>query len=437
MPEIVQKLRLRRGIDFLKFIPHPAQNDFLAGRHIFTQRACSCGTGSGKTKVGIAEDIYWALHYPGSVGFIFEPNYPMMKRILFPTLESRDFLGCKFPYKQNPWVADFVRDPSGMRLDWINGSQWWFVSLEDAERASEGPNIDYAHIDEARLVRNFETAWLGVLRRLRGSQRVKVPVEPSIWVTTTPDAPGTELYNALENPLTASKEMRVFRWSIFDNPTLPKKYVAEIVRTHHGGLADRFIYGKFAAVASGTLPFDSNKHVREIDPKMIEYMTYGVDIGWSNPSAIMANAFDHDGRGYFVDEFYKTETTDEELLEACVEMKQTWGDGVFYVDGRFPQTISKMRKGFVKPDGTKVPGVKAVAYTTKREDGLLELNSRFKPASDGKPRQYVSKRCVNFISEALEYKEDVKENDHAIDAGRYSLPVVRRSKLSVVRARTT
>ena len=91
------------------------------------------------------------------------------------------------------------------------------------------------------------------------------------------------------------------------------------------GLADRFIYGKFAAVGAGTLPFDSAKHVREIDRGLIEYMRYGVDFGWSAPSAVMANAFDHDGRGYFVDEFYKTETTDEELLEACVELEDTWG----------------------------------------------------------------------------------------------------------------
>jgi phage terminase large subunit-like protein len=120
--------------------------------------------------------------YPGSVGYIFEPSYPMMKRILFPTLESKDFFGCSFPYTQNPYVANFSRDD--MRLDWINGSQWWFVSLEDPERA-EGPNIDYAHIDEARLVRHFETAWLTIIRRLRKSGRGKVPINPAVWITTT------------------------------------------------------------------------------------------------------------------------------------------------------------------------------------------------------------------------------------------------------------
>jgi hypothetical protein len=136
------------------------QLDFHAGRGIYSQRSCLCGTGAGKTKAGLVEDVAWALEYPGSVGFIFEPSYPMIKRILFPTLESRDFFNCRYPFTSNPYVADFSR--SDMRLDWFNGSQWWFVSLNDCENA-EGPNIDYAHIDEARLVRHLDAAWLTVV----------------------------------------------------------------------------------------------------------------------------------------------------------------------------------------------------------------------------------------------------------------------------------
>ncbi len=176
---------------------------FMAGREVWTQRACLCGTGSGKTKVGCFEDLAWALRYPGSVGYIFEPSYPMIKRILFPTLESPDLLGCPYPFEQNPFVAEFSR--GDMRLTFHNGSQWWFVSLDDPEKA-EGPNVDYIHIDEARLVRNFDTAWLTSIRRLRKSGRCKVPINPGIWLTTTTDSPGSALYNITENPETASPE---------------------------------------------------------------------------------------------------------------------------------------------------------------------------------------------------------------------------------------
>jgi hypothetical protein len=87
----------------------------------------------------------------------------MIKRILFPTLKSKDLLGCPFPFEQNPYVAEFNR--GDMRLTFWNGAQWWFVSLDDPERA-EGPNVDYIHIDEARLVRHLNTAWLTSVRRL-------------------------------------------------------------------------------------------------------------------------------------------------------------------------------------------------------------------------------------------------------------------------------
>lgn len=404
----------------LNYLPHLAQLDFHAGIEIYSQRSCLCGTGAGKTKAGLFEDIRWALAYPGSVGYIFEPSYPMMKRILFPTLESKDFFGCRYPYTGNPVVADFSR--TDMRLDWYNGSQWWFVSLDDAENA-EGPNIDYAHIDEARLVRHLDTAWLTVLRRLRRSGRCRAPIKPGVWLTTTPDSPGSTLFNLTENPQTASKEMRVYRWSIFDNPTLPESFRNEIVRTHTGGLADRFIYGRFATVSSGSFPFDTTKHIKDLDKNLISRMRYGVDFGWSNPSAIIANAFDPDGRGYAVDEYYKAETSDEELAKAALEMQNEWGKGDFFCDSRFPQSIDKLRRA----------GLSAKPYSFRREDGLRELGSRFIMAGDGQPRQFVSKRCVNLMSELLEYREDVKEHDHAVDALRYSLPLVQTSTISARR----
>jgi hypothetical protein len=41
---------------------------------------------------------------------------------------------------------------------------------------------------------------------------------------------------------------------------------------------------------------------------------------------------------------------------------------------------------------------------------MREPISRLPTASDGEPREFVSKRYVNLISELLEYLEDTKEN---------------------------
>lgn len=396
--------------EFLRYVPQPQQLEFHAGAGIWFLRGLSCGTGAGKTLCGLAEDIRWALKYPGSVGYIFEPSYPMVRRILLPTLESPLLLGS--PVEANPNVKEYNKAEA--RLDWRNGSRWYFVSLEDPERA-EGPNVDYAHIDEARLVRHFDLAWLTIIRRLRGSGRCQTPLTPAVWITTTPDSPGSDLYNVLENPETRGRNVKLLRWSIYDNAKLPKSFIDEIVRTHTGGLADRFIYGRFAAVAGGSLPFDSSLHVRTADRGHLQFVRYGVDFGWTNPTAILAVGFDGDARAWVLEEVYERHMTAEDIVRRLLEMsaRAKYGPGQIMCDASEPETIAKMR----------LANLDARPYTFKRDDGLREMGGRFAKAGDGRPRLFVSPACVNLISELLEYRDDVKERDHAVDALRYALPL--------------
>lgn len=113
------------------------------------------------------------------------------------------------------------------------------------------------------------------------------------------------------------------------------------------------------------------------DKALIDRVSYGVDFGWSAPSVIVVNAFDSDDRAYAVHEFYKRETTDEELAEAAKDLQETLGEGTFWCDARFPQSILKLCR----------LGLDAKPYTFKREDSLGELGSRLTPAVDGQPRQ--------------------------------------------------
>jgi hypothetical protein len=59
---------------------------------------------------------------------------------------------------------------------------------------------------------------------------------------------------------------------------------------------------------------------------------------------------------------------------------------------------------------------------------LRELGNCLTIENDRRLKQFVSKRCVNLISELLEYRGDVKENDHATDALRHSLPLAVEEK---------
>jgi hypothetical protein len=69
----------------------------------------------------------------------------------------------------------------------------------------------------------------------------------------------------------------------------------------------------------------------------------------------------------------------------------------------------------------------------KREDGLRDLGSRFVKAGDGRPRFFISSRCVNAISELLEYKVEVKERDHTVDGIRYGIPLFVHAPLGAFR----
>ena len=329
----------------------------------------------------------------------------MVRRILIPTLESDWLLGR--PIEANKLVKRFNR--SDLKLEFITGSIVWFGSLEDPERA-EGPNLDFVHVDEARLVRHFDLAWQVITRRLRGSNTT-VPYPRGAWITTTPDTPGSPLYNFFENPETKDPEAKVYRWSIYDNPKLPTEFLREIERTHHGGLAERFIYGRFATVGSGSMQFDATVNMGEADPKILREIRYGVDFGWTNPTAVIALGYDGDGRAYVLDEFYKTQLKTEELIASLQDLVKAYGQGEILCDPSSPETIDALRRANLNASG----------YHAKREDGIREMGGRFPRAGDGKPRIFISKRCVNLVAELLEWKEDVKENDHAVDALRYAL----------------
>lgn len=384
------------------------QQQFHRDRYHVAYRAIFAGVGSGKTIAGVFEDVSWCLENDGIVGYVFEPTYKMVRRTLIPTLEHPLILGA--PLEANPVVADFKRGDNCIEFE--NGSVLWFGSLEEPNMA-EGPNIDFIHVDEAQYVRYFGKAWEVILRRLRGTGRFP-PSRQGAWITTTPPAllPGDKLYEFFEDPKQRNPLSKVYRWGLWDNPHTSDRYKEEIVASHHGSLAKRFIEGKFAPAGMGSFDFDSTIHeLNQIEKHKLKTVVYGVDFGWTNPSAIVAVGFDGDDRAYIIDEFYQNRVQNEVLIQEAKLMVEEWGNGVFICDRSEPQAIDAFRKA----------GLNAQPDTSKREDGIHELGGRFHVQDDERPRIYVKPSCVNWIHEVMVYDADRKENDHAMDATRYAL----------------
>lgn len=390
------------------------QQEFHNDRYEVYARLISAGTGSGKTRAGLQESWLWTWECPNSVGLLMEPTYGMLKRILIPALE--EILGCSVD--NHSALKEYNK--SDGKITWINNTVWWLLGLNEPERV-EGINADWAWMDEFRLIggsgqaskRKQEVAWNTITRRLRGSTPGQYPT--GLWVTTTPDEPGSLLHTKFENPSTRIPDSKVYRWTIFDNPYLPSQYIDEVKRSHieGTGLYNRFVLGLFAAVAAGTFDFDSSKHVVQQTPQKETYKTVvgGIDWGWSNPSCVLAIGLDYDGRAYVLEEFYQNRATLDRISAVCLEFTKKYGVETFYCDRAEPRNIEHLND----------EGVYAVADKTKRDDGIRELGSRFSFQEDGKARLYIHEDCVNLISELQVYDENVKQFDHAVDAVRYAL----------------
>jgi phage terminase large subunit len=392
----------------LNYLPFPKQVAFHNDRYKIRHRAVFSGVGGGKTICGCFEILSMLLENPDSVGYIFEPTYKMVRRILIPTLENKWLLG--HPIDSNPIVTAYNK--SDNCIQFVDGQELWFGGLEEPEYA-EGTNVDVVLIDEAQYIRKFAESQDVVLRRLRGSGKCDRDITCSLVTTSPPPLlPDCRLYDFYENPQKKSKDAKVYRWSMLDNTYLPLAYKQEILATHHGSLAKRFIDGLFAPAGIGSFDYDSQKHeFTTIRKDLIKDVVYGVDFGWTNPSAIIAVGFDGDNRAYILDEFYQNRTQTETLIQELKEMILLHGRGKIVCDRSEPQTIEMFNKA----------GLRAYPDESKRDDGIQELGGRFTVQGDGQPRIYVNSQCVKWISEVMVYDADIKENDHAIDATRYAV----------------
>lgn len=221
----------------------------------------------------------------------------------------------------------------------------------------------------------------------------------------------------------------MFRMSIYDNArNIGEDVIKEIEREHTDGYAERFIYGRFASVGSGYLKFDSTIHVvsnsvvdgeewlgdesgnRIIPIDAIDAYSFGHDFGWTSPAAQVVVAWDKDGGAYALDEYYKAQSTKEELLENALRLQGLYGVGVWYCDPSEPETINYLRDR-----------VSVKKNESRREDGVRELGSRFKKQGDDRCRLYIHSRCRSLISDILTYDPERKQYDHAIDALRYAV----------------
>lgn len=383
----------------LDYVPHGGQRPFHLDHGRVRNRFLVGAGGSGKTLSGAFESLLWALHKPGSTGLVVAPNYRMIKSSIIPCLCR--ILGVP-SLEQSPIVRAFhVTD---MRLELHNGSIIWFVG-SDRPEAMEGITASWSWIDEGRLVHDLQKTWLSVQRRLREDP------DAGCILTTTPDSPGSALWELVEGPDRVA-DSREYRMILDDNTYLPREYREAVKEAHRDpSLYQRFVLGQFARAEGATWTFDILKHSEDVAWPSLGDVTvaYSIDMGWTNPLCLLCVWFDGDGRAYVMDEFYESRVTEERLLDELADMQRTYGRGTIYVDPSSPQTVALLERHGYIAEAPRVP----------REDGIREIGSRLMLQGDGLYRLYVHPRCVNTIAEMQVYDSTKKTFDHACDSLRY------------------
>ena len=291
-----------------------------------------------------------------------------------------------------------------------NGSEIIFIGLDEETKLLSLNGIGVIFIEEVYEVPKAIVEQLNL--RLRGSTP-----NQQIIMAFNPISRNHWLYDFCE---VSPPSSFIFIHSTYkDNPFLNAAYVAQLEELYSRNPAKARIYceGKWGVDAEGLVI--TNWREQEFDAMELaaagmEHRA-GLDIGWTDPTAIIDTLYDKDNKTIYVfNEFYKSGCQLSEIAEAAKAMNLT--KTKIYVDSAEPRSIQ-----YFKQEGL------AAYPCAKGKDsvkaGLMFLQDNL---------IIVHPTCLNFITELEnfsyikskltgEYTEDTThEWSHAIDACRYA-----------------
>ena len=291
-----------------------------------------------------------------------------------------------------------------------NGSEIIFIGLDEETKLLSLNGIGAIFIEEVYEVPKAIVEQLNL--RLRGSTP-----NQQIIMAFNPISRNHWLYDFCE---VSPPSSFIFIHSTYkDNPFLNAAYVAQLEELYSRNPAKARIYceGKWGVDAEGLVITNWREKefdVMELAAAGLEHRA-GLDIGWTDPTAIIDTLYDKDNKTIYVfNEFYKSGCQLSEIAEAAKAMNLT--KTKIYVDSAEPRSIQ-----YFKQEGL------AAYPCAKGKDsvkaGLMFLQDNL---------IMVHPTCRNFITELEnfsyikskltgEYTEDTThEWSHAIDACRYA-----------------
>lgn len=356
------------------------------------------GVRGGKTYVGAV----WAGDKIANVegdGLITAPDFPTLRDATLHTFFTI-FPNYRKYYKEQKHVIELP-------------DKKIFLRSMDDPLSAEGLTVNWIWADEAGKYKPL--AWHSLRSR---SSLVKGP----IFLTTTPYNMGwlyEDFYKKWQN--NEDSDYSVVQWASVDNPYFPKDfYEKEKKRLTKQEFARRY-EGKFARM-QGTVY--NLQNINLIDPKEIgaEYTIGGIDWGWTNPAALIVIKI-KDGAYYLVDEWYQTQKTTSQIIEAAQAMQNKWGINRWYADAANPEKIAEAGSNtglYVLPYEKKKDSITSGVNTINQlllENRLFVFRGLENTLWEFDMYQYPEADDAGIIKK----DEPLPFNNHLMDAMRYAI----------------
>ena len=291
-----------------------------------------------------------------------------------------------------------------------------------AETKIRGMTVGGCLLDEATLIP--ETFFRQMLARMS-------PPGAMMFATTNPD---NKRHWLKRNFIDRASEldMRVWHFTLDDNPALSPQYVKSLKAEYTGLWYKRFISGLWVS-AEGAIydGFDTDRHVEDEVPLILEWIGVGVDYGTTNPFSALLAGIGVDGRVHVVSEYRwdshkeRRQLSDREYADAVREWLSEYKppgsvypgveDVPLVVDPSAASFVQELWRGGFSPEKASnrvQDGIRAVSNIINRD--VLRIHAS----------------CTGLIDELSGYVWDEKQllrgveaplkvDDHGPDALRY------------------
>lgn len=371
--------------------------------------AAICGSQSGKTLMG----AYWAANEIGKEmqrdkprpGLIGAPTYKVLQQSTLAKFFE------EFPqYRKYYKKQENVIEVPYTNKDGVNDVYLIFIRSFDRPLGVEGMSPGWAWLDEFGQCDLM--AWTVVKTRM-------TVTKGRILITTTPYNMGF-LYQNVFLPWKNKEDPRisVFTWKSIDNPYADAEHIEAERKLLPTEEFRRRYEGEFTRMTGLVYRLDDSNYLKR-DKLPFKKVIGGIDWGWNRAAISVIGITD---TGYhIIDEWYEANKTTAEILDATRDLQETHKVSRWYADSANPEKIEEANRG---------TGLYVVGYKKKR-DSVTAGISHIKQLIQ-EHRLFIFDDLISHIAEFESYhysdqprpgKEDdpVKENDHLMDAMRYSI----------------